>query len=378
MGGLQDNGGSLLLPEDRQGSGKMGSPFGGDGGEVIVDPDNGCNILTEYVNLDLWITTNCGRSDGTTHAIKDVAPPDPFPRFIAPFRADLLDKNHWVAGGQIVWTYANGFALQSGTEWSPAFNQGAGHSTTTLSSVNDVVYAPWCGPCNNDGFTRGISTNVGGTWHQLTLPAAFPNRYIGGVAIDPADATGKTVYVAFNGFSRRWTEGPGAGVGHLFRSTDGGVNWSDVSGNLPDVPANDIILRGGKIILATDLGVVISSNGGSTWSSWAVALRCGVRADPMAHCGCSTRAGYRSMPSTRRSARPTPSMVCNWTSLKGGSRRGCGEPCRPRTSRFHCLFEWDVGCDPRGVPQGTPRVFAENAAGYGAGADQIPRPCVAA
>jgi len=266
MGGLQDNGGSLLLPEDRQGSGKMGSPFGGDGGEVIVDPDNGCNILTEYVNLDLWITTNCGRSDGTTHAIKDVAPPDPFPRFIAPFRADLLDKNHWVAGGQIVWTYANGFALQSGTEWSPAFNQGAGHSTTTLSSVNDVVYAPWCGPCNNDGFTRGISTNVGGTWHQLTLPAAFPNRYIGGVAIDPADATGKTVYVAFNGFSRRWTEGPGAGVGHLFRSTDGGVNWSDVSGNLPDVPANDIILRGGKIILATDLGVVISSNGGSTWS----------------------------------------------------------------------------------------------------------------
>jgi len=44
------------------------------------------------------------------------------------------------------------------------------------------------------------------------------------------------------------------------------VTWSDVSGNLPDVPANDVVLRNGKIVLATDLGVVISSNGGSTWS----------------------------------------------------------------------------------------------------------------
>ena len=44
------------------------------------------------------------------------------------------------------------------------------------------------------------------------------------------------------------------------------MSWTDVSGNLPDVPANDVVLRGGKIILATDLGVVISSNGGSTWS----------------------------------------------------------------------------------------------------------------
>jgi hypothetical protein len=265
-GGLQDNGGSLLLPEDRLAGGKMGSPFGGDGGEVIVDPDDGCKILAEYVDLALQLTTNCGRSDGTTSAVVDVAPPDPSPRFIAPFRADRLDKNHWVAGGGIVWTYANGFTLKSGSDWTPAFNQGAGHSTTTLSSVNDVIYAPWCGPCNNDGFTRGISTNVGGTWHQLTMLQAFPNRYIAGVAVDPSDTTGKTVYVGFNGFSRRWTEGPGAGLGHLWRSTDGGVTWSDVSGNLPDVPVNDIILKGGTIILATDLGVVISSNGGSTWS----------------------------------------------------------------------------------------------------------------
>jgi len=265
-GGLQDNGGSLLLPEDFAVGGTMGAPFGGDGGDVLVDPDDGCKILGEYVDLSLEITTTCGRSDGTVHAIRDVAPGDPFPRFIAPFLADQTNKNHWVAGGQIVWTYKNGFALQSGSEWFAEFNQGAGHSTTALASRNDVIYAGWCGPCNPRGFARGISTNAGGVWHQIALPANVPSRYVAGLAIDPADPTGNTVYVAFNGFSRRFVEGPGAGVGHLYKSADAGVTWTDVSGNLPDIPANYVVVRNGKIVLSTDLGVVISSDGGATWS----------------------------------------------------------------------------------------------------------------
>lgn len=263
-GGLQDNGGSLLLPEDASGS--MGSPFGGDGGDIIVDPDDGCKILDEYTYLDLWLTTNCGRSDGTTSAVRDVAPGDPNPRFIAPFRADGLNKNHWVAGGQYVWTYDKGFAIQSGAEWVRAFDQGAGHSTTTLVSYGDTIWAAWCGPCNNDGFARGISTNAGGTWRQLSLPADMPNRYISALAVDPADASGRTAYVGFNGFSRRWTEGPGVGLGHIWKTTDAGATWRDVSGNFPDVPVNDIVLRGGKLIAATDLATLVSSDGGATWS----------------------------------------------------------------------------------------------------------------
>ena len=265
-GGLQDNGGSLLLPEDYQQGGTMGSPFGGDGGDILVDPDDGCKIMDEYVYLDLWITTNCGRSDGTTNAVKDVAPGDPNPRFIAPFRADGVNKDHWVAGGQFIWTYANGFALQSGSEWVKAFDQGAGHSTTTISSRNDVIWTAWCGPCNNSGFARGISTNAGGTWHQVSLPSNVPNRYIAAVAIDPADATGNTVYVGFNGFSRRFTEGPGAGIGHIWKTTDAGATWTDASGNFPDVPVNDIVIRNGSLIVGTDLATLISTNGGATWA----------------------------------------------------------------------------------------------------------------
>ncbi|HEY6140702.1 MAG TPA: glycosyl hydrolase [Thermoanaerobaculia bacterium] len=263
-GGLQDNGGSLLLPEDATGS--MGSPFGGDSGDVLVDPDDGCKIMGEYVFLDLEVTTNCGRSDGSVHSIIDVNPGDPNPRFIAPFGADETNKNHWVAGGQSIWTFDRGFAIASGSDWRKVFDNGFPHSTTALTSRNDVIWSAWCGPCNNDGFTRGISTNAGGAWHQLALPSDFPNRYISGLAVSPADPSGKTAYVAFNGFSRTWTEGPGAGIGHVWKTTDAGATWTNVSGNFPDIPANRIVIRNGKLIVATDLGTLISTDDGAHWS----------------------------------------------------------------------------------------------------------------
>ena len=261
-GGLQDNGGSLLLP----GESNMVSPFGGDGGDIIVDPDDGCKILDEYVFLTLWITTTCGQSDGTIHAIKDVSIPDPSPRFTAPFRADSANKNLWIAGGRYLWKNEKGFEIQSGSEWQPIFDNGAGHSTTTIAVQNGVTYSAWCGPCNNDGFARGVSTNANGAFTQLSLPANVPNRYISGLAIDPADASGKTAYLGFNGFSRRWTEGPGVGLGHLWKTINGGATWADVSGALPDIPVNDIVISHGKLVVGTDLGVVVSTDGGAHWS----------------------------------------------------------------------------------------------------------------
>jgi hypothetical protein len=266
-GGLQDNGGSLLLPEDLAGSGMMGSPFGGDGGDTIVDPNDGCRILGEYVYLAMQATDNCGRSDGTTRSIRDLDPHDPNPRFIAPFEPDASDPTHWVAGGQYVWQNTKGFAIQSGAEWNLLFDNGSGHSTTAVASQHDVIWTAWCGPCNVDRFARGVSTNLGNVWHQLSLPSGVPNRYISTIAIDPRDPTGATVYLGFNGFSRRWAEGPGANLGHLWRTADGGNSWTDVSGNMPDVPVNDVLFVGSKIVVATDLAVLISTDGGAHWAS---------------------------------------------------------------------------------------------------------------
>jgi photosystem II stability/assembly factor-like uncharacterized protein len=102
--------------------------------------------------------------------------------------------------------------------------------------------------------------------------ARMPQRYISAVTIDPADRTGRTVYVTFNGFSAHYVEGFGAGFGHVYKSTDGGKTFVDVSGDptkaadaLPDVPASDLVVSpSGSLYLATDLGVFVHPAGSAT------------------------------------------------------------------------------------------------------------------
>ncbi|WP_269853317.1 glycosyl hydrolase [Streptomyces sp. RPT161] len=275
-GGLQDNGQSQLRGRDTV----MGSNFGGDGGDTLTDPANGCDIAQEYVYLAVNVTQNCAVNNGawetdpskaTSYA---VAPPDNATneaRFIAPLTTDLKNGNTWVAGGRHIWVQTHGYAIRDPKEWTSAFDLGAGHTATAVAAEGGKVYAAWCGPCDSVGFTRGIAVgNADGTgWHQLSLPTTgaagtVPNRFLAGFALDPGNAD--HVYLAVNGFSRQWTSGPGAGVGHLYESRDGGVSWSDISANLPDVPANSVLaLPGGGLVVATDLGVLYRAPHATRW-----------------------------------------------------------------------------------------------------------------
>ncbi len=79
----------------------------------------------------------------------------------------------------------------------------------------------------------------------------------------------QSAYILFGGYSRTWTDGPGrdlAGNGQLWKVTvTGGTNasgaanatWTDVSGNLPDIPVDQMMIAyTGRVIMGTDLGVV--------------------------------------------------------------------------------------------------------------------------
>ncbi len=271
-GGMQDNGTSNLFGVTPGGTSTdtvMGSHFGGDGGDAMADPADGCRQVQEYVNLSMSVTKNCNLNPGSvspeTSTSAKIGPPDPLPRFIAPFDFDRSDPTHWIAGGQYVWTQDRGYDITSGSQWTKAFDLGSGHSATALAMNEGVGYVGWCGPCNNAGFTRGLATNASGSWQAVSLPATVPNRYIGGVAIDPANP--QRAYLAMNGFSRRFTEGPGAGVGHVFETTDGGATWTDISANLPDVPASSIKqAASGALVLGTDLGTLYRAPGATSWT----------------------------------------------------------------------------------------------------------------
>lgn len=67
------------------------------------------------------------------------------------------------------------------------------------------------------------------SWENITGPA-FPVRNLASIIVDPNDAD--LVYAVFGGFDQQTPDTPG----HVFRSTDGGGNWEDISFNLPDAP----------------------------------------------------------------------------------------------------------------------------------------------
>jgi hypothetical protein len=275
-GGLQDNGTSKLIEgPDALHPQEASQPFGGDGGDTIVDTANADNVLTEYTDLSPAITNDGGRH------WRDVTPSDPLPLFIAPVVQDDSIASGLYAGGEFLWKSTKGFDTVA-TDWSSVFDTGAGHSISAVDVAGGQGYAAWCGPCwpgyvSESGFNRGLITNVGGGWHQLdlsTVPAGcdpVPNRYITGVATDPANQ--RHAYISVSGYARHWMVGPDdPGVGHVFQTTDGGTCWHDVSGDLVDAPANDVAIVGTHLVVADDVGVFASGLAGGTWKRVGVGL----------------------------------------------------------------------------------------------------------
>ena len=276
-GGLQDNGSALLT----SGSSQMVEPAGGDGFDVIVDPQNANNLVGEYTDGTMYSSTDGGHSFAdfvsptcvaqATVGITPRSDCDPGARFVTPLVPDQQNKNVWLIGGRDVWVTTAGWhtsCTDSACSWTDVYNTGAGHAVTALSSAGggSIIYAAWVANGGNPGpgFASGIATNFGGTWHQLSM-TGLPNRYIAGVTVDPANPA--HAYAIFNGYSRRFI--PGGGTGHVFETTDGGQSWTDISGNLPDIASDALVLGHGKLALATDAGVFTAAAGQGSATTWS-------------------------------------------------------------------------------------------------------------
>jgi photosystem II stability/assembly factor-like uncharacterized protein len=87
----------------------------------------------------------------------------------------------------------------------------------------------------------------------------LPDRYVTGIAIDPTDDL--TAYVTYSGF-RNTDYTP-----HVYKTSIAGQSWEDISGNLPDIPVNDILIQEEpfRIYVATDMGVWYTQDDGANW-----------------------------------------------------------------------------------------------------------------
>lgn len=282
LAGSQDNGSAALDPATSGANGKTWRGVnGGDGGYPAIDP----------TNANLWYTANTDvsiyRCNLGTGCNADLFPASPTigntevggdsGSFYTPYILDPHEPSKVIIGTCRIWR-GNG----DGTGWTsanalsspfdPSVTTCTGGEPNMVSSIAaggprtsgqpaPVIYA------GTEGGRIFVSTNA-------TTTATFVDRTsnlnaggfnISAIALDPAVAAGTTAYATVMGF----------GVGHVWKTTDAGATWSNVSGNLPDVPTNAVVvdpLNSNFVYVGTDVGVFVSRSGGNTWSEYGTGL----------------------------------------------------------------------------------------------------------
>ncbi|HLJ98187.1 MAG TPA: hypothetical protein VKU02_33820 [Gemmataceae bacterium] len=257
LGGSQDTGTEIY-------TGKIGwtYEYGGDGGFVRIDPSNPMRLYTEQTNVSLVRSDDGGKTwTDKTPGIQGMGP------FYTHYVLDPQNPNRLVLGTEYVNESTN-----NGDSWTQVGTPG----TNRFNPNSDTIIAiATSGPAIYAATNAGdvwVTTNDGGAWTQ-TDPIA--RRFVnwGDIQIDPSDPTGQTAYVVMRGFSSD-AGGTAAGSLHVFKTTNAGMAWTDISGNLPDQPCESITIDSANKILyvGTDNGVFSSGDGGTTWSLFGTGM----------------------------------------------------------------------------------------------------------
>lgn len=251
-GGTQDNG---TLGTRQGGTDDWEMIYGGDGFHTLVDYTNSDIIYAEYQ----W--GGLGKSyDGgfTFYWAKNGIDEDDRTNWSTPFIMDIEDNNTLYFG-----TYRI-YRTKDGTDnWeiiSPDLTRGINGRQGTISCISsgvidDTVRVIYAG--TDDG-KLSVTTNSGKEWKDVT--GKLPLRYVTDVLTDKRDPS--IAYVTLSGFNKN-EDNP-----HIFRTTDFGTDWKDISGNLPDVPINSVIIdydQDSVLYVGGDAGVFYTTNLGRDW-----------------------------------------------------------------------------------------------------------------
>jgi uncharacterized repeat protein (TIGR01451 family) len=141
---------------------------------------------------------------------------------------------------------------------------GVGGGAGVYVGTNDGLL--WVSP---NGQTSGTPTWIqighsgqNGTNDGTHNDVFLPQRPVSGIAVDRSNW--RIAYVAYNGFDAATPNRPG----HVFKTTNGGQTFQNITGNLPDTPVNWLIQDPAfqdTIYAATDVGPFVTYNGGKNW-----------------------------------------------------------------------------------------------------------------
>jgi len=268
FGGTQDNG-----TEKYSGLQAWDHVTCGDGAWAAIDPNIPSTVYANCQNISILRSTLDGVANSWVGITNELSSSSDRSLFIPPLVQDPTQSGVLYFGTFRVWQSAN-----FGNDWtpiSPDLTSSTSNEVTSVSvapSNSNVVYAT-----TTDGRVwRSTNANSGAaaTWTNLTA-APLPNRYATMVRADHGSAD--TAYLSYSGFS-----GFGDNVGHIFKTTNGGTTWTDISGTaagaLPNSPVNDIAvvhlaapLNFDAIFIGTDVGVFecpdpTSATPCTTWS----------------------------------------------------------------------------------------------------------------
>ena len=243
-GGTQDNdkeyttnGGTLWV-----------QPTTGDGGYTVVDPVNTNYIYGQYVNGSLHRSSDHGMSyneispSGSTGGL-----------FYNPYEMAPGDHNTIIFGRSDVWKTTSAQSATTSSGWSQiASSSTVGGNVSAIgisSSTTNTIYI------GTDNGKILVTTNNGLSW---STTSGYP--YVTDFAVD--NTNDSICYATFGGFSSSQ---------HIYKTTNKGASWFNVTGNLPNIPVISTVLRTTSVrtlFVGTDLGVYESTNEGTTWFSF--------------------------------------------------------------------------------------------------------------
>jgi uncharacterized protein (TIGR03437 family) len=255
IGGAQDNGTQVF-----DGVNMWTNPnVCGDGGYTALDPTLSTVMYAscQFIAIARGVPVN-----GTTrwHDADIGIDPGDSSEFIAPLASDPSNPQTLYFGTFRLWQSRDGAGQW--TAISPDLTAGQ-------STIRAIAVAP-SDPNTVYVGTRNslvqVTTNAlpGANARWTDRSSGLPARTVTAIAVDPIDSA--TVYVAFSGFISKVTPFDG----YVYRSTNAGATWTNITGNLPVLPVNDIVVDPdlpGTLYVATDAGVMFTTDGGSSWSS---------------------------------------------------------------------------------------------------------------